>query len=291
MVNVAALVIGIVVLGIAAIIGRLGRRQQRRRRLVTETPTTEIRSLDSEGLVELKGEVAATETFRSPVGNDESVLSAWEIDEWDESGTTDLWETRATGIYATPFSIADGTGEVRVDVGNHVTGEDEGHFDIELGPIDLDRTLSSGVSAENVLCSLEDFSVEATVPPDAEPPDRIAEFVRGESGISSQTDSITNVVDIGTKHGERRYYEGTIEPGQEIYLLGEARAASDATYPLGPDDVVIAPPETGDGSVIVSDRSEDELVSELGTYRPAYVTAAVLGGIGAVLLTVGSGVV
>ncbi len=291
MVNVAALVIGLVVLGIAAIIGRLGRRQQRRRRLVTETPTTEIRSLDSEGLVELNGEVAATETFRSPIRNDESVLSAWEIDEWDESGTTDLWETRATGIYATPFSITDGTGEVRVDVGSHVTGEDGGHFDIELGPIDLDRKLSSGVSVENVLCSLEDFSVETTVPPDAEPPDRIAEFVRGESGLSSQTDSITNVVDIGTKHGERRYYEGTIEPGQEIYLLGEARAASDATYPLGPDDVVIAPPETGDGSVIVSDRSEDELVSELGAYRLAYAAAAVLGGLGAVLLIVGSGVV
>lgn len=289
--NVAALFIGIVLLGFAGLFGRRGRRQHRRRALVTGTPTTEIRTLDDEGVVELKGVVDAGETFRSPIRNDESVLSVWEIEEWDESGTTDMWETRATGIYAAPFVLSDETGDIRVDLETRVTGEDGGHTDIELGAVDLDRVLSSGVSVDNVLCSLEDFSVETTVPPDAEPPDHIADFVRGESGISEQTDSITNIIDIGTAHGERRYYEGTIEPGQEIYLLGTAEAASDATYPLGPNDVVVTAPENGDGSAIVSDRSEDELVSELGAYRFAYAAAAVVGLGGVALLAVGIGLV
>lgn len=291
MVNVAALVVGVVVLGFASVVGRMGRRQHARQSLVAETETTEIRALDGEGLVEITGTVDAPAPFRSPIGGEEGVLAAWEIEEWDESGQTEMWETRATGVYAAPFAVTDGTDRVTVDVGDHVTGEDGGHTEIELGPVDLDRWLSSGVSVDNVLCSLESFAVALTVPPDADPPERIAAFVRGESGVSTQTDSITNVVDIGTKHGERRYYEGVVEPGEEVYVLGEATAASDATYPLGPDDLVITPPADDDGSLIVSDRSEADLVSELGNYEFAYAGAAVLGVIGATLLVYGTGIV
>lgn len=293
MVNLAALLGGLISLAIAAVVGGYGRRQQRRRALVAGTPTTEVRTLDGEGLVELKGEANAGETFRSPIRGDESVLSAWEIEEWDEGGETEMWETRATGVYAEPFTLDDGTGEVRVEVGDHVVGDPSGFqiSDVQLGPIDLDQRFSSGVSVANVLCSFERFPVEMSVPPDADPPERIAEFIQGESGVSPQTDSVTNLVDAGTKHDERRYYEGTIEPGQEIYLLGKAETTADATHPLGPDDVVITPPENEDDSLIVSDRTEEALVSELGRYRLAYAATAVLGIIGVGLLLVGGGVV
>lgn len=55
--------------------------------------------------------------------------------------------------------------------------------------------------------------------------------------------------------------------------------------------IVIGFVALGIAAVIVSDRSEDELVSELGAYRLAYAAVAVFGGLGSVLLTVGSGVV
>lgn len=284
-----ALIAGLFSLLVAGVVGRYGWRQRRHRALVTETPTTAVRDLDEEGLVELEGEVAAAETFESPIGGDEAVLSAWEVEEWDERGESEMWETRATGVYATPFALDDGTGEVRVEVGDHVEGEDDGGFDVQVGALDVDRLLSTGVSVDDVFCSFERFPVATSVPPDAEPPERVAEFVRGEAGVSTQTDSITNVLDLGNAHGERRYYEATVEPGQEIYLLGEAQAVPDATYPLGPDDVVVRPP-AGDGSLIVSDRSEEALVSELGQYRWAVGAAAVLGAVGVGLLLVGGGV-
>lgn len=274
MVNIAAIFIGLVGFAMAGLVGRKGYRQHRRRRLVAETETTDVLDIDSERLVELTGAVDPVEPIRSPIGDEECVLAAWEIEEWDESGQTDMWETRASGVYAAPFTLTDGTGEVRVAVGDHVAGDDADRTEISLGPVDLDRLASSGVAAESAFCSLEDFTVAHTVPPDADPPAHIAEFVGDESDVSEQTDSITNVIDIGTAHNERRYYEGTIDPGQEIYLLGEARATSDAAYPLGPDDVVIRPP-ADDGSLIVSDRSEDELLAELGAYRWLYALAAV----------------
>ncbi|WP_169302490.1 GIDE domain-containing protein [Halorientalis salina] len=291
MVSIGALGVGLVTLVIAGLVGRLGWRQQRRHSLVAKTPTTDVRSIDDEGLVELKGRVKCEEPFQSPIRDEESVLSAWEIDEWDERGNTDMWETRASGVYAKPFVIDDGTGEVQVDIDDRVVGEDAGRTELSLGPVDFDRLVASGVTVEDVYCSFDRFPVETTVPPDADPPERIAEFVEGETGISEQTDSITNIVDIGNKHGERRYYEQTIEPGAEIYLLGNAEATADATYPLGPDDVVITPPADGDGSMIVSDQSEDALVSDLGSYKLAYGVAAAIGLVGVGFLVVGAGVV
>lgn len=291
MVSIGALGVGLVTLGIAGLVGRLGWRQQRRHSLVAKTPTTDIRSIDDEGLVEIKGRVKCQEPLQSPISDQESVLAAWEIEEWDERGNTEMWETRASGVSANPFVIDDGTGEVQVEIDDRVAGEDAGGTELSLGPIDFNRLVASGVTVDNVYCSFDRFPVETTVPPDAEPPERIAEFVEGESGVSEQTGSITNVVDIGTEHGERRYYEETIEPGQEIYLLGNAEATADATYPLGNDDVVITPPADGDGSMIVSDQSEDALVSDLGSYKLAFGVAAAIGLVGLGFLVVGAGVV
>jgi hypothetical protein len=290
MVNFFAIVLGLFTLVIAGLVGRFGRRQHRRQSLVTGTETTAVRDIDEEGLVELKGRVRSEDTFESPIRGTDSAVAAWEIEEWDERGSSEMWETLASGVYATPFTLDDGTGEVRVEVGDHVVGESHQQTEISLGPVDLDRFLSAGVSVDDVFCSFERFAAETTVPPDADPPERIAAFIAGEDDISEATDSITNVVDVGNAHGERRYYEGGVAPGEEVYLLGEAQAGDDATYPLGPDDVVVRPPE-GEGSLILSDREEDALVEELGGYRIAYGIAAALGLVAAGSFVIGAGVV
>lgn len=285
------LVAGVVLLLVASFAGVYGRRQHRKRALVAGTETTDVRDVREEGLVELTGTVRADDPFDSPIGGERAVLSAWQVEEWDERGDSEMWETRAEGIYATPFELDDGTGRVRVDVGTRVndTSTGTGIDEIQVGPVDVDRLLSDGVTVGDTLAALDGFSVATTVPPDADPPERIAAFVQGEGSVAAQTDSITNVVDFGNAHGERRYYEGTLGPGDDVYLLGHARAAEGATHPLKPEDVVVEP--VADSQFIISDRSESELVESFGGYRYAYAGAVVAAVAGVAALAVGTGVV
>jgi hypothetical protein len=286
------LLVGSVVLLVTAVFaGVYGRRQHRRSAVVKDTETTAVRDIKSESLVELKGTIRTDDPFDSPIKGEKSTLSAWKVEEWDERGNSDMWETRAAGIYATPFELDDGTGRVCVDIGDHVTDPSSGTgvHEIQVGPVDVDRLISNGVTVDNVLAALNSFSVETSVPPDSEPPERIAEFVHGEAEVSPQTDSITNILDIGNKHGERRYYEGTLSPGDEIYLLGQPRTTEDATHPLKPEDVVITPPD--DGQFIISDKSEAELVDSFDQYRYAYAVAVVAAIAGITALAVGAGIV
>jgi hypothetical protein len=286
-----SLVAGIASLIVAAFAGVYGRRQHRRHAAVDGTETTAVRDLKEESMVELKGTIRAEEPFDAPISGDRSAVAAWEVEEWDEGGSSDMWETRAAGVYAAPFELDDGTGRVRVELGDHVTdaSPDTGIQEIQVGPIDIDRLVSNGVTVDTVLAALEGFGVEISVPPDSDPPERIAAFVEGETEVSPQTDSITNVVDVGTKHGERRYYEGTLAPGDEVYLLGQVTAPESATYPLKPDDAVVRPPD--DGQLIVSDKSEAELAESFSQYKYGYAVAVVAAIVGSVALAVGAGVV
>ena len=284
------LVTGIVLLIIAGFATIYGRRQHRRSALIAATETTDIRDIKEEGVVELKGTIRADEPFDSPIKGKRSTLSAWEVQEWDEGGQSEMWETRATGVYTTPFVLDDGTERVRVNIGDHVSDPSSGTGidEIQVGPIDFDRFLSNGVTVDNVLASLEGFSVGTSVPPDADPPERIKEFTQAEAGVATQTDSITNILDFGNKHGERRYYEGTVNPGDDIYLLGQVRAAQDATYPLKPADVAVTVPDSG--QLIISDKSEDALVDSFSQYKYAYVVAVLTTVTGLAAIVVGSGV-
>lgn len=282
---------GVVLLIIAAFTGVYGRRQHRKSAVVKDTETTDVQDIKTESIVELKGTIRADDPFDSPIQGKRSALSAWEVEEWDERGNTEMWETRAAGIYTTPFELDDGTGSVRVDIGTHVADPSSGTgiHEIQVGPIDVDRLISNTVGVDNVHTALNDFSVEVSVSPDSEPPERIREFVHGETEVAPQTDSVTNLFDIGTKHGERRYYEGTLSPGDEIYLLGRSRATENATYPLKPEDVVITPPD--DGQLIISDKSEAELVDSFGQYKYAYAGAALAAIAGIIAVTAAAGVV
>lgn len=291
MANIAFPIFGIVSLLFAGVAGWFGWKQHRKRRLVSATPTSEIGAITDEGTVEITGEVSCDDPFDSPIQGDEAVVSAWEIEDWDETGQSGMWQTKASGLYTTPFTLHDGTGQVQVAIGDHLADESgTGISDMQLGPLDFDQFLTDGVSIDNVAISLERFAAVTTVPPDADPPERIAEFLEGETTVAEQSDSITNILDVGHAHGERRFYEGTIAPGDEVYLLGEATATDGATHPLSPDDVEIQPPDE-DGLLLVSDQSEEELLADLGTYKLAYAVAAGFALLGIALLLVGTGVV
>ncbi len=94
--------------------------------------------------------------------------------------------------------------------------------------------------------------------PEDETPEPIQEFEVIAASVRPQPDSTGAVLDVGNAHGERRYYEGRIEPGEDVYLLGDAQPKDDANPGrLRPEDAVVRP---GDERFLLSGRSESELI-------------------------------
>lgn len=272
------IVIGIVLLCAGAFGVFAGIARRRPHELITETPTTEVGSLSDTGIVELKGTATTADvgdeqsTFTSPISErDDTLLAAWSVQEWDERGDRSHWRTVGSGVWSVPFALDDGTGEVVVDAGDHADRRGW------LGSV-TNIKASDGVSFDDVMCEFERFPVAREVGVDETPPPNIRNFVAQERAVDTQSGSITNVVDIGKAHGDRRYYEQTIGVGDEVYVLGHAYPRTpDAPRPLRPERMVVTEPQEGDdGMLIVSDQREQDLVKQTQWHR-AFLA---LGGLG-----------
>lgn len=91
------------------------------------------------------------------------------------------------------------------------------------------------------------WSDRVEVPPDEAPPASIQRFVDETDAVSPASDSITNVVDLGRKHGRRRYREALLVPGDHCYALGTTDGAGtlsidagDLTFGIGREEEVLA---------------------------------------------------
>jgi hypothetical protein len=139
--------------------------------------------------------------------------------------------------------------------------------------------------AGGVVAEFEDFPVKAEAGAESDSPAHIEAFVRSEGTLSTQSGSITNLIDIGNAHGDRRYSEQSLGLGEEVYLIGNAQAADGTTMPLHPEDVVVTP--TNDGTFILSNHTEDALADRLSTsYRRVLAISVV-----AIVIAVGALVV
>jgi hypothetical protein len=191
-------------------------------RTITGTPTSSVLDVDGPGRVELEGTARPTDgrTTEGPLTGREALATGWRVEEWDERGDNAHWNEVAEGYDSVPFELDDGSASIRVDPGSDASAS--GFVDaLDMG----DLSHSVGVGETTV-----DFRTLETVdqiPPDGAKPGRIARFEQTEPTVDEHTGSITNVVDVGKKHGERRYHEGRIEPGEEVYLLGTVRAQDD----------------------------------------------------------------
>ncbi|MFC4359992.1 GIDE domain-containing protein [Halobium salinum] len=268
-----------------------GLSRRRQHRLVTRTETTEIRQLTETGRVEIEGEVVGpadgSETFTSPVGERPgTVLAGWAVEEWSERGKRQRWTTLASGVYSRPFVVDDGTGRVRVALDDRVVGGES--VLSTLRSVASDGTASGrgvavdgGVTVDGVVCEFE-FLPTVEVGAGSTPPDHIRRFVAGERRLSEGTDSLTNLVDLGHAHGDRRYHEGTLAVGDDVYVLGHATADAKATTPLRAEDVVVT--AVDDEPFVVSDRPEAALADRLEDYEGRLFVGAVvlLLGLGSV---------
>jgi hypothetical protein len=285
MASVAVVLFGVVLAGAGGFGLWWGYSRREPHELITETPTTEVRRLSEAGLVELKGEVAGpaagADAFASPIGGDEALVAAWTVEEWDERGDHSRWRTLASGVRSVPFELDDGTGRVAVEVGDHADGG--------LFTAGVDPAASDGVSFGDVLVEFDAYDTVRKVGAEEAAPASIREFVAGERTVGPQSGSITNVIDVGNAHGDRRYYEETFGPGERLYVLGRTYPRDpDPAYPLRPGELVVtAPRDDDDGMLIVANEREQELVRQ----TRYHLLGLALGGAGLVagLVLVGVG--
>jgi hypothetical protein len=264
---------------------------------MVEQPTRNVRQVTDPGSVELTGEVVPApehaEPFEAPLsGTQNCVVAGWEVEEWSETGDHSRWTKLADGVESVPFYLDDGTDRVLVDPGSHAT---QGGL---LGRVEDVGEFRDSVEVDGVTVDFEHVPTVREVGAEEPTPDDVARFVAHERTLDHQTGSITNLIDVGNAHGDRRYSQATIRPGQEVYLLGTARprddrsgsgsgvrggdgaggtaaddyGTPDSTRRLRPDTAVVTPDPGRDEPFVLSTRSEDRLVSATSTGR--YVLAA-----------------
>lgn len=202
-------------------------KQREMATLVDETPRVDIGDIESPGLVRVRGTVAqsAEGTFISPIAGDrECVLSAWEIEEQYDTPKTNSWESAAWGVRSEPFGIEDATGTLSVAIDDRTVGNETGDV---FTPEKL--LVSDGVAVDGLQCAFGTFETEVETGYEELPPKRIRDFLAATPGVSVDPMATDLVVDAS----KRRYSEATLQPGEEVSLLGHVSKRSDSVAPQG----------------------------------------------------------
>lgn len=218
------------------------RTERARSSEIGATETTAIRDLEA-GPAEVKGTANAADgstPFESPLRGTEALAARVEVDEWESSGRGGTWQTVHEEETAVPMLVDDGTGAVRVEL-----------------PAD------GGLRVDESRTEVES---------DEEPPEAVRRYVEDTAGLEIPERKSLGPLSVGEP---RRYAEGTIEPGAQVYVLGRAREVASWD---GVDYVIDAP--TASGEFVLSDKSEGELVSEGNVGGLVY---AVFGGIATIV--------
>lgn len=228
---------------------KAGFTRRKRRELIEDTPTEDVRSL-STGFSEINGEAVPIdgETLDAPFTDGEALVRAWKVEEWHESGDSSSWRTRADEVDAVPFAVDDGTGRLRVEPPE--------------GGAAADGAMDSDAARDDVVYEVEGVDEPvAEVDVDEEPPEPIQAFVERSGRLDPASHDHIEALDVGKKDGDRRYYQGVIAPGEEIYVLGTA-ASRDGDGAATADNAgnLVLTKGDHDPVFIVSDKPEDELI-------------------------------
>lgn len=209
--------------------------------------------------------VADDAVVRPEFQDDEAVVAAWRTEEFrthrseitdgpgdvvESDGQTirQNWEDVSTGYRSTPFYVSDDTGRVLVDpdanVGNGAAG------------VATTGSLGNSVTDGETVVSFSSF--------EAHTPKSFDVTAAEAAGASGQQDGIAFPFSPGAEDGEREHEEATLEPGDDVFVLGAvvpADGGSPADAPSRSDRRFDA---NADGPFVLSDRPRTELLVHSG---------------------------
>lgn len=239
--------------GVGAWLLYRGLTLRKQRELMESTPTTDVWHLDV-GPAEINGTAKTVEgeTLRAPFTDESCLAAEWEIEEWSESGKHSSWKTVGSGtVSVSAFEVEDETGTLLVR-------PDGAEFDIDAL---AEETIEVGGSDE--------------------PPEAIREFLSLDSTPGASNQPLIEALDWGQQHGDRRYHQHLLKPGEEVYVYGTVHPRGDWAAPTNPDHMEIRKADERDEPMfLVSDRPESDLVRSrtFGVWRiPVGLLVALVG--------------
>lgn len=250
-----------VVFGIAQLYEAWKERQIRR--FIEDTPTSSPRAV-ALGLAEITGTAQeASQTLSAPLESGASLLYEYVVYEYDDTGDSDDygWEGIATGTLGVPFMIEGQEGRVLVDP------KDARILDFESSTtssapdqLPLDGVIWSDsedppAPVETFLSRSKEFSkyrIDSDREEDEEDDDTLLDRVRQENA---------------SRFG---FATRRIEPGDEIYLLGEAKGPDADSIPEDVSAIFEAPeaPQStfsrlsGSIPLLISTKGEDPIIRD-----------------------------
>ncbi|MBU1976075.1 MAG: E3 ubiquitin ligase family protein [Nanoarchaeota archaeon] len=256
-------VIGGVITAIGAGLFAYGFNRMSRYRLIADTPTSKIRSM-AMGLVEIHGNVKATETIKTPFSQSACVYYKYEIKEYRKHTSTDSkgrsrttysWDTVGRGERRICFNAKDDTGEVPV--------KPEGaEFNVPVKKVFLQKAGLFG-AFNTILGALKNWDNQKTTAID------VAKWKLTPLDPKQR-------VSFGSRVGDRKYYEYYIEPDENLFILGTAANE-------GANKVVLKKGEN-EKTYMISNRSEKELVKGLKLQMIAFFAIGGIVFLGGILL-------
>jgi len=247
---IALFVIGgvVLVIGVVAMLGNMKNLERRKR--ILATPTTPIARAPG-GVVEIKGRILPSEQglVVAPFSGRQVVYARVLIEEYRSSGKSGRWVTVFNQAQAREFLIDDGSGQtarVRIGGANVI--------------LDRQKVASSGTFND--------------------PPPHLQQFLAAV-GLSSTSWLGFNKA--------MRYEEEVLCPGDPIYALGPSQRVQGPPvhdgYRMAPStSLVVFAGHGNEGELIVTNKSEEELVSKM---RTGFLWGAGCAAAGVLLLGVG----
>lgn len=241
-------ILGTVVLVVGAIVALTNLKNVRRRKRILDTPTASIAQAPGNTLVEIKGRVVAGEegVLQAPFSGRHGVWVRVVVQELRSSGKSTYWATMVDETDFRPFYVEDGSGQRA-------------------------RVIPGGA---NVILDQQTVGNSGTF---NDPPPHLAQF------LSARGVSATSWLGFNKR---MRYDEQVLCPSDPLYALGPcAREAgppvSDGYRMVPSSQLVMFPGQAADGELILTNKTEDELVSKL---LWGFVGGMIAVGVGALLL-------
>jgi len=233
-----------------------GFRRWQKMRLIQDTPTEKVRSA-AVGRTELSGTaqpIDSAGTVERPFTDGECLVAMYKVEEWEEDhddddhGSDGHWRTIESGTLSVPFHLDDGTGRMRVEPADDATYE---------------------ISDEN--------TTRFRVGGGRQPPDEVVEFFErrygGDDGDGGFLSGLFDGSPGAKDWDQRRYTERVVPVGVDLYLLGGA-------YPMeggqgSNAERLVFRRDEGSEEFIISDQSEEELISDYKWTAPAMIVAGI----------------